>query len=203
MKLFIVSALTIIIISCSSKQSNKSVTNKIDSVNPSLAMDSCLNNLYIDKSSAETKVFDKFWSVAKKLGYTFSEDTTVPFIKIIFRTRSSRFYIDTLIIADCKILDSLNIHKIQMRSSKQVNKKYHPDINIEEWQFKDSSAAISYGKALSNYINKGYGLKSPMAVMQKTRSIYIFNTAAYMFISEMERMEKALDPTAKIFAINY
>ena len=147
--------------------------------------------------------FKKFWASAEKLGYTFKNDTIVPFVKIIFQPKSSSFYIDTLNILNCSIFDSVNIHKIEIKSSNAVEKNYFANLNVEEWQFKNSLAAAGYAKALIDYYQKGYGIKSPTAVLLENKSVYMFSTAAYMFISEMEKMEKLLGPKAKVCVTNY
>jgi len=168
-----------------------------------IVTDSCLQELYIDKHSLETSAFQNFWAAAEKSGYTFNDDTIVPFVKIIFQPKSSMFYNDTLKLSECYILDSVNIHKIQIRGTKSINKNYHPNLNIEEWQFKNSLAASNYAYALTDYYKKDYGLKSPTAVLLKNQTVYIFETAAYMFIPEMEKIEKLLGPNTKICITNY
>ena len=165
--------------------------------------DSCLKNLYIDKHSMETMTFKKFWTSAEKFGYTFNDDTIVPFVKIVFQPKTSQFYNDTLKISNCDIFDSVNIHKIEITSSKPLDKNYYPNLNVEEWQFKSSLAATYYSNALTDYYKKGYALKSPTAVLVANQSVYIFETAAYKFIPEMEKMEKLLEPKAKVYVTNY
>jgi hypothetical protein len=64
-------------------------------------------------------------------------------------------------------------------------------------------AAINYSNALTEYYKNGHGLKSPTAVVLTSNSVYIFETAAYKFISEMERMEKLLSTNAKVCVTNY
>jgi hypothetical protein len=58
--------------------------------------DSCLTNLYVDMHSVETMAFKKIWTSAEKLGYTFNDDTLVPFVKIVFQPKTSKYYNDTL-----------------------------------------------------------------------------------------------------------
>jgi hypothetical protein len=106
-------------------------------------------------------------------------------------------------ISSCTILDSVNIHRIEIRSSKPIDKNYYPNHNVEEWQFKSALAASDYANALTNYHQKGFGLKSPTAVLLTNQSVYIFETAAYMSIPNMERIEKLLDPNAKVCSTNY
>ena len=165
--------------------------------------DSCLRTLYIDEHSLETGTFRKLWDNAKTLGYTFSDDTTVPFVKIIFQPRSSRFYNDTLKISNCAAFDSVNVHKIEIRSTNAIDKIYYPNLRVEEWQFKNSTAAIDYANALTYFYKEGYGVKSPTSVVLTDSSVYIFQTAAFMFITEMEKLEKTLDPKLKKYVTNY
>lgn len=194
---------TLVFAACSSKQPDKTVDNKSGLIKSSLVTDTCFNKLYIDRHSVETMTFKQFWSSAEKSDYTFKDDTIVPFVKTIFQPKSARFYNDTLKISDCNIFDSVNIHKMEIHSSKPVDKNYYPNLNVEEWQFKNLSAALDYANALTDYYNKGYGLKSPTAVLLTNQSVYIFETAAYKFIPEMEKMEKFLGPKAKVYVTNY
>jgi hypothetical protein len=194
---------TFVFAACSSKQPDKTFDRRTHLINASLVTDSCLDKLYIDRHSVETTVFKQLWSSAEKLGYTFNDDTIVPFVKMIYQPKSARFYNDTLKISSCDIFDSVNIHKMAIHSSKAVDKNYYPNLNVEEWQFKNLSAALDYASALTDYYNKGYGLKSPLAVLQTNQSVYIFETAAYKFIPDMEKMQKLLEPKAKLYVTNY
>jgi hypothetical protein len=123
--------------------------------------------------------------------------------KIIFQPKSARFYNDTLRIFGCDIFDSVNIHQMKIYSSKPIDKDYYPSLNMEEWQFKSLLKASDYANALTNYYKKGYGLKNPTAVFVKNQSVYIFETAAYKFIPEMENIERALGSEAKVYVTNY
>ena len=203
MRPFKIFILTLVFAACASKQSDKTVDHKAGTTESSTVTDSCLDNLYIDGHSVETATFKQLWTSAEKSGYIFNDDTIVPFVKVIFQPKSARFYNDTLIISKCDIFDSVNIHKMEIHSSKPADKDYYPNLNVEEWQFKNLSAALDYANALTDYYNKGYGLKSPTAVLLTNQSVYIFETAAYKFISEMEKMEKFLEPKAKVFVTNY
>jgi hypothetical protein len=195
--------LILVFAACSSNQPDKTVDTKAETIQSSMVTDSCLNNLYIDRHSVETATFKQLWTSAEKSGYTFKDDTTAPFVKIIFQPKSAKFYQDTLKISNCKLFDSVNIHKMQIQSTKPIDKIYYPNLNVEEWQFKNVSAAFEYANALTEYYNKGYGLKSPTAVLQTNQSVYVFETAAYKFIPEMERIEKFLEPKAKVYGTNY
>lgn len=213
MRPFIFTLLTVILSACSLKQPVNTVDSKTaqgnvvitkaEKGNHSLVDDSCFKKLYVDRQTVETKAYRQFWSSAQKLGYTFNDDTTVPFVKIIFKPKASLFYTDTLKISDCNIFDSVNIHSMTIHSSKPVERNYYPNLVIEEWQFKSEAAALKYANALSEYHRKGYGLKSPTAVVVHHQAVYLFETAAYMFIPAMERMEKLLGPGAKLYGTNY
>jgi hypothetical protein len=203
MRFIVIIVALICFAACSSKQtkilSNVGDTKRKDT----LSMDSCFAKLYIDKISIETNNFRKFWDVAERQGYTFTDDTSVPFTKIIFQPKSAKFYIDTLGIDNCQLFDSLNIHKVEIRNSIHVERYRHSNLNVEEWEFKDSVAAFQFAKAMGNYLNKGYGVKSPTSVLLLKHSVYIFQTAAYAFIDEMERMEKFLSTKPNILGTNY
>jgi hypothetical protein len=203
MRPFTIFILTLVYAACSSKQPDKAIDNKIGLINSSLVTDSCLQKIYIDRHSVETTTLRQLWSSAEKSGYTFNDDTIIPFVKIIFQPKSARFYNDTLKISSCDIFDSVNIHKMEIQNSKPVDKNYYANLNVEEWQFKNLSAAMDYANALTDYYNKGYGLKSPTAVLLTNQSVYVFETAAYKFIPELEKMEKLLEPKAKVYVTNY
>lgn len=119
-----------------------------------MVIDSCLGNLYIDRHSVETVTFKQLWTSAEKSGDTFSDDTIVPFVKIIFHPKSAKFYNDTLKISCCYIFDSVNIHKMEIQGSKPVDKEHYPNLYIQEWQFKNLSAALDYANALTDFYNK-------------------------------------------------
>ena len=195
--------LTLVFVACSSRVQDKEPDTKNMAIKLPVVADSCLKTLHIDKYSVETMTFKSFWTSAEKLGYTFNDDTIVPFVKIVFQPKSSQFYNDTLKISNCDIFDSVNIHKIKITSSKPIDKNYYANLYVEEWQFKSSFAATDYANALTDYYKKGYGLKSPTAVLLTNSSVYVFETSAYKFIPEMERMEKMLNPKPKIYITNY
>src|ERR1051325_6834557 len=97
--------IVIVLTACSSKLP----PGKAEVVAVANAIDTCaLTNLDIDKTSVETKVFRNFWLHAEQLGYTFRDDTIVPFVKVIFHPYTEKFYSDTLGLKDCNVLDSVN-----------------------------------------------------------------------------------------------
>jgi len=194
---------TLVILACSSQKQDPKRNTTSRLTHSFGVTDSCLQTLYIDKHSLETRTFKKLWDNARALGYTFSEDTTGPFVKIIFQPRSSRFYNDTLKISSCTAFDSVNIHKIEIRSTKAIDKIYYTNLRVEEWQFKNSTAAKDYANALTYFYKAGYGVKSPTSVVLTNSSVYIFQTAAFMFITEMEKLEKTLDTNLKKYVTNY
>ncbi|TKK70908.1 hypothetical protein FC093_04225 [Ilyomonas limi] len=187
----------------SSNQSEKLLNVGNTKHKDTLSMDSCFAKLCIDKISSETNGFRRFWDTAQKMGYTFADDTTVPFVKVIFQPKSVKFYTDTLRISNCKIFDSINVHEIEIRSPTHAGKYRYSNLNVEEWEFKDSIAALQFANAMGNYLNKGYGVKSPTSVLLLNHLVYIFQTAAYTFIDEMERMEKVLSAKPNILGTSY
>ena len=100
-------------------------------------------------------------------------------------------------------MDSLNIHQMDIFASKAIQKKYYPNLWIEEWEFKNQQSALTYGTALGNFINAGYGLKSPTAILQRGANVFLFQTAAFVSIPELERMIKLLNPNPKMLGRNY
>lgn len=199
----IILILTLFFAACSTKQTGKTVDNKLDLTKPFVLTDSCLNNLYIDRHSVETTTFKQLWVSAEKLGYTFTDDTIVPFVKVVFQPKQAKFYNDSLRISSCDLFDSVNIHKMEIHSSKPFDNNYYPNLNVEEWQFKNASAALDYVNSLTDYYNKGYGLKSPTAVLLINQSVYIFETSAYKFIPELEKIVMLLGHKAKLYTTNY
>lgn len=78
--------------------------------------DSTLSLIRIDSTSPESNQLKNFWRDIKKLGY-LTNDTLDPFTKVIFKPKTAYFYIDTLKLTDCKIFDSINIHRIEIKNS--------------------------------------------------------------------------------------
>ena len=175
----------------------------MNAVEQRLGADSCLHSIYIDKSSIETEDFKDLWNKIEQKGYFFTDDTIVPFVKIVFEPKSADFYSDTLAISDCCIFDSVNIHKIDIQCKRLIDRKYHPNLHVEEWIFKDSTSARVYTIAFTDYLRKDYEAKSPTAVIRQGRIVYVFRTAAYAFIDEMEKMEKLVDSKVEISGTNY
>ena len=192
--------IVIVLTACASKTPSDKA--KVEVVNTEA--DTCsLNNLYVDSISIETKTFRNFWLKAEQLGYTFRDDTIVPFVKVVFQPKPEKFYSDTLVLSDCKVLNGLNIHRMEIQSRKPIQKNYYPNLVAEEWELKDAEAASKYANAWAEYINKGYGVKSPTVIVHKDSAVYMFQTAAYLFRPELERMVKVFDPNAKIIGRNY
>lgn len=184
--------------SCSSKKGKDSVI----ATDVYKSFDSCIAKIHIDSLQTESPVFDYFWMHAEKNGYSFQDDTTSPFIKVIFTPQSSKFYIDTLKIDECRAFDSINIHRINITTNRPGN-GYHARLIIEEWEFKNVSSAIYFFKKYGFYIRNGYPLKSPTSVIKKDRSVFVFQTAAYMFIPEMEKMQKLINAQLNDYSSNY
>jgi hypothetical protein len=203
MRHFTLLMLSLLILACSPKKQESKRVAKSKFANYYSLTDSCFRALHIDSYSSETITFQKLWENAERSGYTFSDETTNPFVKVIFQPKSSAYYNDSLKITNCEIFDSVNIHKSEIRSSKTIDKIYYPNLIVEEWNFKSSTAAREYANALSYFFSNGYGVKSPTSVVLTDSSVYIFQTAAYMFIAEMEKMERNLAPNAIKYATNY
>jgi hypothetical protein len=199
MRLFIISIGIILLISCHSEYS----INKKEKANLFVSLDSCLDKINFDTISIETSDFRRIWSIAQNEKYSFKDDTSVPFIKVFFKPQSSKFYTDTFLLTDCMVMDSLNIHRMDILCSKAIQKNYYPNLKIEEWKFKNRESALSYGEAWGNYITKGYGLKSPTAIFQKDSTLFMLQSAAYMFIPEIERMLNLISQHSKILGRNY
>ena len=202
MHLIIILIFTIFLTACTSRQTNNHI-NKVDVVENLLVTDSCLHSIHIDKSSTETEDFKDLWNKIEQKGYFFTDDTVVPFVKIIFEPKSADFYSDTLVILDCHIFDSVNIHKIDVQFKRLIDRKYRSNLHVEEWEFKDSNSARVYTIAFTGYLRKDYGVKSPTAVIRKGRIVYVFQTAAYAFINEMEKMEKLVSSEVETNGTNY
>lgn len=193
--------LSISVVSCSMRKQDKQSYGTRNTERS--AIDSCFYGIYIDKLYVESKNFRNFWDVAEKKGYTFVDDTIVPFVKVIFQPASSVYYSDTVELFDCRVFDSVNIHSAVLTSPKSGDNEGLTNVEIQEWSFKNHFAAESYALALTRYHDKGYGVKSPTAVLLLENSVYIFKTAAYKSISEMENMLNLLGVKAKVYVTNY
>ena len=172
--------IVIVLTACASKTPDDKV--KVEGVNT--AADTCsFENLYIDSATIETNIFRNFWSKAEQLGYTFRDDTIVPFVKVIFQPKPPKFYSDTLVLSDYKVLNGVNIHRMEIQSRKPMQQNHYPNSNlvVEEWEFNDAEVASKYANVWAEYIDKGYGVKSPTVVVLKDSAVYMFQTAAYMF----------------------
>jgi hypothetical protein len=192
--------IAIILTACSSKlPSNEAKVEELNGVADTWSV----NDLHVDSTSVETQTFRDFWLKAEKSGYTFKDDTIVPFVKVIFQLKTEKFYSDTLVVKDRKVLDGVNIHRMEIKSRKPIQGNYYPNIIAEEWKFEGIEAAAMYAKAWAEYIDKGYGVKSPTLIAHKDSTVYMFGTAAYMFIPEMERMVKLLNPGVNVLGKNY